>query len=94
MTPAYKAKRKAKHEIEKSDRKLRTRVPVPDLTIDLTPSGQRLAWLGGKQFVQGNGGRKNLSGHLPEHLKALEDNKAFDLKAKAVIDLPERTDAL
>ena len=63
-------------------------------TIDLTLKIPRLSWLNGKTFKQGNGGRKNLSGHLPEHLKALEDNKAFDLKAKAVIDLPERTDAL
>ena len=51
-------------------------------TIDLTRKTPRLIWLNGKTFKQGNGGRKNRSGYQPEHLKALEDNKAFDLKAE------------
>ena len=49
-------------------------VPASCGTIDLTPRVPRLSWLSSKTFRQGNGGRKNQSGHLQEHEAANTDN--------------------
>ena len=40
------------------------------ITIDLTPRFPRLSWLNAKTHPQGNGGRKNQSGHAEEHARA------------------------
>ncbi len=44
-------------------------------TIDLTPRTQGLAFLAGKTHPQANGGSKNASGHLAEHVQALKDDQ-------------------
>jgi hypothetical protein len=44
------------------------------ITIDLTPRFPRLSWLNAKTHHQGNGGRKNQSGHAEEHARANTDN--------------------
>ncbi len=49
-------------------------VPASCGTIDLTPRVPSLSWLSGKTFRQGNGGRKNQSGHAEEHTRANTDN--------------------
>ena len=42
--------------------------------MDLTSRMPRLSWLNGKTHPQGNGGRKGISGHLPEHTDSLVEN--------------------
>jgi membrane protein involved in colicin uptake len=75
MTPEYKARREAKHAAQAA---ARTTVGDSDLgTIDLTPRCPSLGFLQGKQFRQGNGGRKNASGHGPEHEQANRDIELY-----------------
>ena len=72
MNDAYKARRAAKH---KTQAILQTTVGDIDLgVIDLPPKAPSLAWLGGKTFKQGNGGRKGMSGHLTERTLANIEN--------------------
>jgi hypothetical protein len=40
----------------------------------------KLSWLGGKTARQGNGGRKNRSGYVPEHTAAILDDQLRTLK--------------
>jgi hypothetical protein len=42
-----------------------------------------LTWLNFKSYPQGNGGRKGVSGHGPEHAQALADNRKFEADALA-----------
>jgi len=49
--------------------------PRPTGTIDLTPRTPKLSFLQGKQFRQGNGGRKNRSDYNLEHTQANKDNR-------------------
>jgi hypothetical protein len=46
----------------------------PDQLVNRLPKGPRLGWLTLKSHPQANGGRKNNSGHLPEHIEANKDN--------------------
>jgi hypothetical protein len=43
-------------------------------TIDLTSRVPRLSWLNAKTRKQSDYGRKNRSGHLPEHTEAVVEN--------------------
>src|SRR5208283_4977122 len=75
MTPAYKARREAKHAAQ-AEAKIK---PVTfDFMegIDLTPRMASHAFVGLKMHPQGNGGRKNTPGHSWEHGKANLDNLA------------------
>ena len=74
MTPEYRARRDAKHAAQAAAKVLPEMFPV-DFTIDLTPKTPHLAFLNGKTFKQGNGGRKNASGHRTEQIAANDDNK-------------------
>ena len=71
MTPEYKQRREAKHAAQAS----KPHSVNMDLeTIDLCLRIPRLSWLSAKTHPQGNGGRKNQSGHLQEHARANTDN--------------------
>jgi hypothetical protein len=48
--------------------------PLFDQLVNRLPKGPRLGWLTLKSRPQANGGRKNNSGHLPEHIEANKDN--------------------
>ena len=75
MTPAYKARREAKHAAQ-AEAKIK---PVTfDFMegIDLTPRMASHAFVGLKAHPQGNGGRKNTPGHSWEHKQANLDNGA------------------
>jgi hypothetical protein len=74
MTPEYRVRRNAKHAAQAAAKVLPEMFPV-DFTIDLTPKTPHLAFLNGKTFKQGNGGRKNASGHRTEQIAANDDNK-------------------
>jgi hypothetical protein len=74
MTPEYKTGRTAKHAAQKALLALVAAAGTPEGTIDLTPKTPRLAFLNGKMFKQGNGGRKNRSGYALEHEQANNDN--------------------
>ena len=59
------------------------------ITIDLTPKLPSLTFIGLKSRPQANGGNKNRSGYLQEHLAALVDNQEFDALPKSIGGIPE-----
>jgi hypothetical protein len=61
---------------------------MKQLTIDLTPKVSALAFIGLKTRPQANYGRKNISGHAPEHVLANADNALFDAARAAEVKEP------
>ncbi len=76
MNPKYKIRREEKHAADAVRRKTlqaaRAATSEAGLAglLDFLPKTPRLAWIGGKTFKQGNGGRKNTSAHAEEHKSA------------------------
>jgi hypothetical protein len=76
MNEGYRARRTLKHAAEKYMRAVRKEgTTVPEMrTIDLTVRIPRLTFISGKTHPQGNGGRKNRSGHSTEWAEAMGEN--------------------
>jgi len=79
MTPAYKARREAKHAAQA---KAKIKPVTFDFMegIDLTPRMASHAFVGLKMHPQGNGGRNNTPGHSWEHKQANLDNATFKVE--------------
>jgi hypothetical protein len=77
MTFEYLAKRITKHLAQSAAKIPPETFPVAGapVTIDLTPRGPSLGWLGGKLFKSSRGGNKNRSGYRPEQAHATIDNR-------------------
>jgi hypothetical protein len=73
MTPEYKARRDARRAKRAAHAASKGGFVQ---TIDLIPV-HPLAFIGLKMHPQGNGGRKNRSGHSTEHSEALVDNQEW-----------------
>lgn len=93
MNAGYIERRATKHAAERAARKsviegVVNRVVdlVSNVVVDLVSNVPRLSFLTFKTRPQSTHGRKNRSGHSPEHDQALVDNVAVDVaKANAVV---------
>ena len=77
MTPAYKARREAKHAAQAAAKVPQAFYPVNIPTIDLVPRMAAHAFVGFRTHPQGSGGRKNRSGYAQEHAEANEEDSRF-----------------
>ena len=89
MTPGYKARREAKHDVQHAEKVANYLANPSDLqTIDLTLKIPRLSWQGGKTLKQRNGGRKKTPGHNTELNEALVENgsRTFSAQIKEIVE--------
>lgn len=89
MTPAYKARREAKHAAQAAAKVPQAFYPVNIPTIDLAPRMAAHAFVGLKTRPQANGGRENRSGYAQERKQADIDNAAYDAQPKSIGGIPE-----
>jgi hypothetical protein len=84
MTPEYRARREAKHAAQFASKPPFSGGFVG--TIDRTNKLPVLTFVGLKTHPQANYGRKNRSGHAPEHVQANADNALFDAARAAEVN--------
>jgi hypothetical protein len=101
MTPEYKARRDAKHAADavrrhtlKAANAALQSDPSEIRLLDFLPKTPRLAWLGGKTFKQGSGGKANAPGRKEEQKQAVAEGLAVIKKLSenpvVVAELAER----